>query len=830
MTNQQWHPNTPLQSNAERDMWADLESSDWVNNRTSKWDGYLKFHPSESDEKDQTCLDYPVHGTTVNYQSLRWADTWNSGEHRLEYEITRKGAPGVLLRAAYDKSASHQQLGSSYPFRRTVKLATVGFDTCLRIKITNITQRPPVSPEWIQFQNLTSNLEGNGPTWQLETDSGRSIVNPAESSNTGLMTIGAENLRQSGFQIMPYSSRGFVFDSAANVLRDDPVRLKPDIVAGSGAITFRKWASACAKDIRLCTAGRDLDGFYFGGTSAATGHTGGLAALVTQLHDRWGLDTTPAAVAGYMRDVAVDQPPTNDDNVWGKGFLKLPCPSTVIGSTVSYSSSDAEWSTKDCQSEERSGRYSDYYTFTLSAPKKVTIDLASTDQSNTHLYLFKGRHLRGELLEEDDNDGNVDPTTRTDNYFARIVRTLQPGSYTIEATTHWANRTGDYTLSVVNGNPDASLSPNPESAGFTADGRIWRAFTVNSDVDVDVVANPTGKPKRMEIEDHDPGRTYCGPESEDDKRRSGGDTVYLAACSEGTGTVELRSAFDDTVLETYEIIVSSVSSTPDPTPAPTPAPTPSPTPNPQPVTATLSPVPSTVDFKDNGDWHSFTVTSSANVKVVANPTGTTARVEIAPSSVTADHCGNGATNNDSLTVSSGTTIKLAGCSDGTGTVSLRAVSSDTLIRTYTFDIDVEQICKKPTSFSATRASGSQVNLSWSAPTGTDSKTPIGYRITVVKWVNGEWRHERYINEPSTSTSAYHLGLDSGSYYSYHVSTKCSATEYSAATSWNTVSPWSGGSGNDGASGSGGPDPTPTPSSAGGTGTEEPIDEMPPTPK
>ena len=816
--------------NAERwTMWVDDPT--WVNNRTSKWDGYLKFHPTKTDEKDQTCQSMKVVAKSVNLYSMRWADTWDNGQHRLEYEMSHEGAPGVLP-GDYNKSESHDQHATTtvnYPVRRTSKVAKTGFDVCLRIKMTNITTRPPVGPEWVQFQNLTSGDSfGDGPAWALERHSGRSVVNPAESANAGLLAVGAENLRGTGFQIMPYSSRGFVFDRTADVLEDDPARLKPDAVAGSGAITHAKWRSTCANKPTLCSAGADLDGFYFAGTSAATGHTGGLAALVTQLHDRWGLDTTPATIASYLREVAVDQSPTGDDNVWGKGFLKLPCPSTHIGTAASYSSTDAEWSAEDCESEQRTGRYSDYYTFTLDAPKKVTIDLTSTDQSNTYLYLFEGRHLRGTLLESDDNDGNVSPSTSADNKYARIVRTLQPGSYTIEATTYQANRTGDYTISVVRSNPDASLSPNPENAGFTADGTIWKGFTVNSEVEVDVVANPTGKPKRIEIENHDPGRSYCAPEREDDKSRSGGDTVYLAACSEGIGTVELRSAFDDTVLETYKIDVSAVGTTPDPTPVPTP--TPNPTPDPRPVTAILLPAPPTVDFKDNGDWHSFRVTSSANVKVVANPTGTTPRVEIALSSITSDYCGNGATNNDPLTVSSGTIIKLAGCSDGTGTVSLRAASDDALIRTYTFDIDIEQVCKVPTSFTATRASASQVSLSWRTPTGADSKTPTGYRITVMKWVNGKWQHERYINEPPNRTSALHLGLDGGFYYAYQVSTKCGANEYSAATSWKTVSTWPGGSGRDGVSGAGGPDPTPTPSGTGDTGSQEPIDEMPPTPQ
>ena len=55
------------------------------------------------------------------------------------------------------------------------------------------------------------------------------------------------------------------------------------------------------------------------------------------------------------------------------------------------------------------------------------------------------------------------------------------------------------------------------------------------------------------------------------------------------------------------------------------------------------------------------------------------------------------------------------------------------------------------------------------------------------------------------------------------------TEY---TVWMDESPsgTSASSGTSGASGTGGPDPTPTPSGAGGTGSQEPIDEMPPTPK
>ncbi len=101
------------------------------------------------------------------------------------------------------------------------------------------------------------------------------------------------------------------------------------------------------------------------------------------------------------------------------------------------------------------------------------------------------------------------------------------------------------------------------------------------------------------------------------------------------------------------------------------------------ATASLSPLPSTVSFQDDGTWHRFTVQAGEPIVVVANPTGTTPRVEITNLSTT-NYCP--AEANDDLTRQDGQDIVLAGCSSGTGTVELRRASDQTVLQTYTFTI------------------------------------------------------------------------------------------------------------------------------------------------
>ena len=136
-------------------------------------------------------------------------------------------------------------------------------------------------------------------------------------------------------------------------------------------------------------------------------------------------------------------------------------------------------------------------------------------------------------------------------------------------------------------------------------------------------------------------------------------------------------------------------------------------------TASLSPLPSTVSFQDDGVWHRFTVQAGESIVVVANPTGTTPRVEINNLSNT-NYCP--AEANDDLTRQDGQDLVLAGCSPGTGTVELRRASDQTVLQTYTFTIQRQG--------TGGGDGGNAPDLIVDAPTVTNSSPAAGASFTL----------------------------------------------------------------------------------------------------
>ena len=95
-------------------------------------------------------------------------------------------------------------------------------------------------------------------------------------------------------------------------------------------------------------------------------------------------------------------------------------------------------------------RYARYYTFTLSATSNITIALTSSE--DTYLYLLEGVNKGVPYLYENDD------ITPGSNLNSRIEQRLQPGEYTIEATTYNSQKTGEFTLEV------SGISKPPEDA------------------------------------------------------------------------------------------------------------------------------------------------------------------------------------------------------------------------------------------------------------------------------------------------------------------------------------------------------------------------------
>ena len=93
-------------------------------------------------------------------------------------------------------------------------------------------------------------------------------------------------------------------------------------------------------------------------------------------------------------------------------------------------------------------RYARFYTFTLSAPSTVTIELNSS--ADTYLYLMQGTGKAGTVLHYNDD------VTRNEDPNSRISQSLSAGDYTIEATTYDVETTGSFTLR-VSGLPDTTI-------------------------------------------------------------------------------------------------------------------------------------------------------------------------------------------------------------------------------------------------------------------------------------------------------------------------------------------------------------------------------------
>lgn len=109
--------------------------------------------------------------------------------------------------------------------------------------------------------------------------------------------------------------------------------------------------------------------------------------------------------------------------------------------------------------------------------------------------------------------------------------------------------------------------------------------------------------------------------------------------------------------------------------------------NSQVATAYFNSRPDEMTLSQQDTWYgpiTLRTTSSAvqSVKVVANPNDDTPLLEIGSSSNTSNYCRNGAEKDDDLIVNRGTSIKIAMCAVGTGTLELRDLVTDRLINSY----------------------------------------------------------------------------------------------------------------------------------------------------
>ena len=138
---------------------------------------------------------------------------------------------------------------------------------------------------------------------------------------------------------------------------------------------------------------------------------------------RYRVAAVNAAGTGRPSNVAIATPDACRDPL---GLLTAPVTKTGV------------WA-GDCASEARSGSYARYYSFTLDQAGQVEINLTSS--ADPYLVLRQGEGRDGTIEDSNDNVGSR-------NFNSSINWKLDPGAYTVEATTYFAGQAGGFTLSV----------------------------------------------------------------------------------------------------------------------------------------------------------------------------------------------------------------------------------------------------------------------------------------------------------------------------------------------------------------------------------------------
>ena len=227
-------------------------------------------------------------GESVSIQ-LRWQDNWGFSTRDLDLALYTSSYQLVALSDAFQAGTA-----SAVPFEfLTYTAPSSGY------YFIGVHRYAGSMPTWIQLQNFTSQ--------DLEFYTPGSIGSPAETANSGALAVGAAPW-YSAATLEWFSSRGPTPDG----------RVKPDVVGVDRADTVTHGPGG------------------FPGTSQATPHIAGLAALVLQQFPAY----SPAQVASYLKSIAAPGYGPRPNNDWGYGLSILPsfcvyslsAPSAIVSS------------------------------------------------------------------------------------------------------------------------------------------------------------------------------------------------------------------------------------------------------------------------------------------------------------------------------------------------------------------------------------------------------------------------------------------------------------------------------------------------------------------
>ena len=254
-------------------------------------DGWIKFGSDTDNSVGRVDRDTHTQrlseGTKIGAY-LRWEDAWPRASTNIDLYLYESNSNEIIARATDPQGGRRWDVPTETLFTEIPKDGE--YELMLFYRGGGL-------PDWIQLVAPKTGL------LEHRTD-GYSIKGASESANPGMLTVGATHYWDT-HTIAEYSSQGPTVDG----------RIKPDIVG-----------SACGKTASYESHSRDGNLCSYAGTSSASPHVAGLAALVKQRFP----DYTPAQIASYLKRNAEQREEPDPNNTWGYGFAVLPAPEPPI--------------------------------------------------------------------------------------------------------------------------------------------------------------------------------------------------------------------------------------------------------------------------------------------------------------------------------------------------------------------------------------------------------------------------------------------------------------------------------------------------------------------
>ena len=496
----------------------------WVNGagNSAKDSWYGAFEDSDSDgvhefnasgnECNRVTIDLdPLEGFTAQ---LRWADSWGGASKDLNLYLIPVSASTISLSDAVAISTRSQSGGGNHTPNETIRIGhgdIINGEYCLAVNQTS-----GAAPSWIQLL-----------VWGASDDlqnyvSAHSIGNPAESRNSGMLAVGAARISDTN-TIEGFSSRGPTTDD----------RTKPDIVGADGGTS-------------------SIRGTWYG-TSQASPHVAGLAALVKQVYP----SRSPSSIASYLKDNALGRD-TVPNNTWGYGFARLPPPPDATLSALTLSDIDFGTLTSDTTSYFASVANSVTQTTitpTLSdSDASYVIKIGGVTDEDGTVSLAEGINVITVEVTADDDETKKSYTVTVSRIGTLALTYKENGTASLhtlsangleQSTTTWSLEGTDYYYFTIGSTGILSFASSPDYESPADSGRdnVYEV-TVSAK---DAVLNSTAVEITVTVEDVDEPPLITGVSTIDDYDENGAGDVatYTAIDPEGDGNITWSLAGPD---------------------------------------------------------------------------------------------------------------------------------------------------------------------------------------------------------------------------------------------------------------------------------------------